>query len=95
MSNQSSYLHNCVSGPFLLTYLLLDTLKKSGEGRIINVVSDAHRIPKTLNVFDDNQDEPYNHLLAYGTSKLCLVLHAHHLAKILEGDCLVMFYLYI
>ncbi|KAJ9576796.1 hypothetical protein L9F63_006637, partial [Diploptera punctata] len=77
---QTNYL-----GPFLLTYLLLDNLKKSGDGRIINVVSEAHRIPKCLNVFDDYEEESYDYFHVYGISKLCLVLHTHHLSKILQG----------
>jgi NAD(P)-dependent dehydrogenase (short-subunit alcohol dehydrogenase family) len=68
---------------FLLTMLLLETLKASTAGRVVNVASDAHR-GQTIN-FDDLQGEKgYNGLTAYGRSKLMNVLFTYELARKLK-----------
>ncbi len=67
---------------FLLTNLLLDTLKASTPARIINVSSSAHR-GKTLN-FDDLQHKKsydFGGLGVYGQSKLANVLFTYELAR--------------
>ncbi|WP_194869404.1 SDR family oxidoreductase [Myxococcus sp. AB025B] len=70
--------------PFLLTNLLLDTLKASGAARVINLSSDVHYIGKLD--FDDLQSERrYDGFRVYATSKLANVLFTHALAKRLEG----------
>ena len=70
--------------PFLLTGLLLDTLKASAPARIVNVSSSAHA-PGKIN-FDDLQAEKrYNAWVAYGQAKLALVLFTYELARQLEG----------
>lgn len=59
--------------PFLLTTLLLDVLKKSPDGRIINVSSDSHKLNAKPD-FDDLQlEKGYSPLRAYGNSKLFLI----------------------
>jgi retinol dehydrogenase 14 len=71
-------------GPFLLTSLLLDTLKASAPSRIVNVTSDAHKGAKID--FDDLQGEKkFSGWQAYGRSKLAMILFTHELAKKLEG----------
>ncbi len=73
-------------GYFLLTDLLLDTLKASAPARIVNVSSRAHKHLKTLD-FDNLQGETsYNGLTAYMISKLGNVLFTYELAKRLEGS---------
>ena len=68
---------------FLLTNLLLDTLKASAPARIINVSSDAHASGKIE--FDNLQGErDYSHR-AYGNSKLANILFTLELARRLEG----------
>jgi NAD(P)-dependent dehydrogenase (short-subunit alcohol dehydrogenase family) len=69
---------------FLLTSLLLDTLKASAPARIINVSSDAH---KTAHLdFDDLQSEKGNFVFnAYGRSKLAVVVYSYELARRLSG----------
>jgi NAD(P)-dependent dehydrogenase (short-subunit alcohol dehydrogenase family) len=69
---------------FLLTNLLLDTIKASASARIINVSSRAHRRAQ-IN-FDDLQSRSrYNGQRAYGQSKLANVLFTYELARQLEG----------
>jgi NAD(P)-dependent dehydrogenase (short-subunit alcohol dehydrogenase family) len=69
---------------FLLTNLLLDTLKASAPARIINVSSDAHANGKIE--FDNLQGErDFSGLGPYGNSKLANILFTHELARRLEG----------
>ncbi len=71
--------------PFLLTNLLLDSLKSSESARIVNVASVAHmgmRIP-----FDDmNQDHGrYRNFVVYGQSKLMNIMFTYEMARRLKG----------
>ncbi len=69
---------------FLLTMLLVDTLKASAPSRIVNVSSSAHYSGKMD--FDDLQEEKnYGSMRSYSQSKLAQVLFTHELAKKLEG----------
>jgi len=69
---------------FLLTNLLLDTLKASTPARIINVSSDAHSGGKID--FDNLQGErSYSSFGPYGNSKLANILFTTELARRLEG----------
>jgi NAD(P)-dependent dehydrogenase (short-subunit alcohol dehydrogenase family) len=70
---------------FLLTHLLLDTLKSSAPARIVNVSSDAHRGAKLD--FDDLQNEKkFSGFSVYGQSKLANVLFTYQLAQHLNGS---------
>ncbi len=70
--------------PFLLTNLLLDTLKGSAPARIVNVASMVHWWGKID--FNDLQGvERYNLGKAYNQSKLANVLFTNELARRLEG----------
>ncbi|KAI5652822.1 hypothetical protein M9H77_30009 [Catharanthus roseus] len=80
-------------GHFLLTNLLLDTIKKTAkkskkEGRIVNVSSEAHRFPYREGIRFDrlNDQEGYNRFTAYGQSKLANILHANELARRLKEE---------
>jgi NAD(P)-dependent dehydrogenase (short-subunit alcohol dehydrogenase family) len=69
---------------FLLTNLLLDTIKASALARIINVSSDAHSGGKIE--FDNLQGErSYSGIGPYGNSKLANILFTTELARRLEG----------
>jgi len=69
---------------FLLTNLLLDTMKVSTPARIINVSSDAHSRGKIE--FDNLQGErSYSSFGPYGNSKLANILFTTELARRLEG----------
>ena len=68
---------------FLLTNLLLDTIKASAPARIINVSSDAHASGKIE--FDNLQGERDYSPRAYENSKLANILFTMELARRLEG----------
>ena len=69
---------------FLLTNLLLDTIKASTPARIINVSSDVHSSGKID--FDNLQGErSYSSFGPYGNSKLANILFTTELARRLEG----------
>jgi len=68
---------------FLLTNLLLDTLKRSVPARVVNVTSSVHAHLD----FDDLQlEKGYNSIKAYGQSKLAQILFTHELATRLQGS---------
>ena len=68
---------------FLLTNLLLDTLKASAPARIINVSSGAHTSGRIE--FDNLQGERTYGFGAYPNAKLATVLYTVELARRLEG----------
>ncbi|XP_077225711.1 short-chain dehydrogenase TIC 32, chloroplastic-like [Tasmannia lanceolata] len=77
-------------GHFLLTHLLLETMKETAgkskiEGKIINVSSDGHGFANSSGIpFDKdklNEESGYTPLVAYGRSKLANILHANELAR--------------
>ncbi|XP_022931508.1 short-chain dehydrogenase TIC 32, chloroplastic-like [Cucurbita moschata] len=80
-------------GHFLLTNLLLETMKKTvveckKEGRIVNLSSEGHRLTYGEGVrFDKINDESeYRTIFAYGQSKLSNILHAKELARRLKEE---------
>ncbi|KAK9724657.1 hypothetical protein RND81_05G090300 [Saponaria officinalis] len=80
-------------GHFLLTHLLLDSMKKTSresgrEGRIVNVSSEAHCFPYPEGIRFDKLNEPasYQSWRAYGQSKLANILHAKELTKRLKEE---------
>lgn len=69
---------------FLLTNLLIETIKASAPARIVNVSSAAHQ--NAIIDFDDLQDKHnYSSWQAYGQSKLANILFTYELARRLEG----------
>ena len=70
---------------FLLTHLLIDKIRKSPEGRIINVSSGAHFAGKIH--FDDiNLTRKYSNFRAYAQSKLANVLFTNELCHHLHSE---------
>ncbi|XP_037646324.1 dehydrogenase/reductase SDR family member on chromosome X-like isoform X2 [Sebastes umbrosus] len=74
-------------GHFLLTWLLLDTLKESGKcghfSRLVNVSSSAHRIGE-IRLNDLNSCQSYSAHAAYCHSKLAQLLFSSHLHQELQ-----------
>lgn len=70
---------------FSLTLLLLDLIKKSGKGRIINVSSVAHRNSPRIDFTDIQEINSYMDYSAYSLSKLGNILFTYELADRLEG----------
>ncbi|KAL2605121.1 hypothetical protein AAZX31_09G124200 [Glycine max] len=80
-------------GHFLLTNLLLDTMKKTTheskkQGRIVNVSSQGHQFTYREGILFDklNDQSSYQAFRAYGQSKLANILHANELARRLKED---------
>jgi NAD(P)-dependent dehydrogenase (short-subunit alcohol dehydrogenase family) len=69
---------------FLLTNLLLDTIKASAPARIVNVSSNSH-YGASINFDDLEGKRKYWWNTAYGQSKLANVLFTYELARRLEG----------
>ncbi|XP_034833999.1 retinol dehydrogenase 13-like [Maniola hyperantus] len=67
-------------GHFLLTELLLDTLKKSTPSRVIIVTCSAHQ-KGTIHKEDLNMSQKYDPVAAYNQSKLANVLFARELGR--------------
>lgn len=67
--------------PFLLTALLLDILKNSNDGRIINVSSNSHKLNAKPDFDDLSLEKGYNPLRAYGNAKLFLIWTTQHLSQ--------------
>ncbi len=70
--------------PFLMTQLLLDTLKANKPARIINVTSGLHS--GTINFDDIEFKNGFSGFKAYRQSKLALILFTNLLAKKLQGE---------
>ena len=69
---------------FLLTNLLLDTIKASAPARIVNVASNSH-LHQHLDFNNLELKRGYNPMRAYGRSKLCNLYFTYELARRLEG----------
>jgi NAD(P)-dependent dehydrogenase (short-subunit alcohol dehydrogenase family) len=71
--------------PFLLTHLLLDTLKSTRPSRIVTTASAAHK--GATMAFEDLQAAgKYSGLGCYGRSKLANILFTRALSKRLQGS---------
>jgi NAD(P)-dependent dehydrogenase (short-subunit alcohol dehydrogenase family) len=71
-------------GYFLLTNLLLDTLKASAPARIINIASNAHE-GSIISFNDLGHRQRYDGWDTYGASKLANILFTYELARRLAG----------
>lgn len=71
--------------PFLLTGLLLPLIKKSKQGRIINVSSRAHIIEE-IKFEAILNSKKYSGKKAYGSSKLALILFTNYLSSLLKNS---------
>ncbi|CAH0555604.1 unnamed protein product [Brassicogethes aeneus] len=71
-------------GPFLLTHLLIDLLKRSGPSRVVVVASELYRLC-SLNVNQLNPERSWFPLWIYYISKYANIYFTNELAKRLEG----------
>jgi NAD(P)-dependent dehydrogenase (short-subunit alcohol dehydrogenase family) len=62
-----------VLAPFLLTKLLIGHLKKSDQGRIVSVSSDAHSLCAKPDFNDIEMKKKYDPMTAYGNAKLYVI----------------------
>ena len=70
--------------PFLLTTLLLETIKRSAPARIVNVSSDGYK-SGTIDFDDIEGKQKYTAFRAYSQSKLANILFTRKLASMLVG----------
>jgi NAD(P)-dependent dehydrogenase (short-subunit alcohol dehydrogenase family) len=70
--------------PFLLTNLLLETIRVSTPARIVNVASNSH-FGAQINFEDLSAEQSYRPMRAYGQSKLANVMFSYELARRLDG----------
>lgn len=70
---------------FRLTNELMDLLKKSKSGRVVNVTSAAHWNASTMDWSHLQGEKNYDGFKAYARSKLAVVLFTYSLARRLEG----------
>ena len=71
---------------FLLTGLLLETLRNSTKARIVNVASDAHHGVNRIHYEDIGFKEGYRPFRVYAQSKLANIMFTYELASRLEGS---------
>ena len=72
-------------GPFLLTYLLLDLLKKSAPSQIINLSSVVHYLMLWNKLDFKKMVNGQTGSLSYDASKIGNIMHARELAKRYKG----------
>ena len=74
-------------GPFLLTNLLLDVMKKSAPSRILNIASKGLIMyPRlTIEFYNLNGEKKFSYQHAYYHSKTAQIMFTYELAKRLEG----------
>lgn len=70
--------------PFLLTKLLLETVRQSAPARIVNVSSEAHK-NGNINFDDIEGKQQFSGFRAYAQSKLANILFTRKLASTLMG----------
>ena len=68
-------------GPFLFTGLLLDQLVASGEGRVVTLSSQAHRMARSAPLGDPRAKRRYSRWTVYGQTKLANLLFTHELDR--------------
>ncbi|MEM9257280.1 MAG: SDR family NAD(P)-dependent oxidoreductase [Pseudomonadota bacterium] len=69
--------------PFLLTGLLLPSLRSAPGARIVNVASDAHHFVRGIDFDDLHATEGFSTFRQYGRSKLANILFTRRLSSLL------------
>ena len=68
-------------GPFLLTGLLLDQLVASGDGRVVTLSSQMHRVARSAPLGDPRARRRYSRWMVYGQTKLANLLFTFELDR--------------
>ena len=68
-------------GPFLLTGLLLDQLAASGDGRVVTLSSQMHRVARSAPVGDPRTPRRHSRWHTYGQTKLANLLFTFELDR--------------
>ena len=68
-------------GPFLLTGLLLDQLVASGDGRVVTLSSQMHRVARSAPLGDPRAPRRYSRWHVYGQTKLANLLFTFELDR--------------
>lgn len=68
-------------GPFLLTGLLLDQLVASGQGRVVTLSSQMHRVARSAPLGDPRSRRRYRRWTVYSQTKLANLLFTFELAR--------------
>ncbi|RYC07323.1 oxidoreductase [Nocardioides zhouii] len=68
-------------GPFLLTGLLLDQLVASGDGRVVTLSSQMHRVARSAPLGDPRARRRYSRWGVYGQTKLANLLFTFELDR--------------
>jgi NAD(P)-dependent dehydrogenase (short-subunit alcohol dehydrogenase family) len=68
-------------GPFLLTGLLLDQLAASGDGRVVTLSSQMHRVARSAPVGDPRAQRRHSRWHTYGQTKLANLLFTFELDR--------------
>lgn len=79
MNFQVNYLSH-----FLLTTLLLDELKKSGQGRVVNLASSVYRLGE-FDPYNLQSERKFSTMGTYSSSKLFVVMSTVELARAMSG----------
>lgn len=80
-------------GHFLLTLLLIEPLRASRQGRIVNVSSGAYKIGK-IHYSDPTLSKRYNVIKGYAQSKLANILFTRALARRLSNTAITTYCLH-
>ncbi|WP_307861874.1 oxidoreductase [Nocardioides sp. SYSU D00065] len=75
-------------GPFLLTGLLLDQLAGSGDGRVVTLASQMHRLARSAPLDDPRAPRRYRRWRVYGQTKLANLLFTFELERRLRRAAL-------
>lgn len=68
-------------GPFLLTGLLLEQLAASGDGRVVTLSSQMHRVARSAPLGDPHTPRRYSRWHVYGQTKLANLLFTFELDR--------------
>ncbi len=75
--------------PFLMTILLMESLKGAGTARIINIGSNAEKYAK-LDFENLQGEKSFDGMKQYSLTKLCNLMFAYELARNLNDTCVAI-----